>query len=319
MSLQEAATWIKKDHAKNCFAWLQQVATDKGMKPICSQVALVLSNHFNATMSGICWPSIGRLANAIGASERTVQTALKTLKDRRHITITYGGTGPKSTNHYTPQLWVKDIAPLGTTGIESGEDEGAEENGENAPLAQSRCADSAVIAHSTPNGTPIDPISPPITPLRVKNRVAKGEKSRDLRVKDLSPEHTYEHSSKHLCATGRIEQKPQSQEVQARTLAECMSIAGVSALEMEQPRRTLREVQKLVARDVATSLYAGQASFADKNIRIEACHLIREQEIKREQMALQHTPMENTASRQAQGNPLVRVLPERDREACQVR
>lgn len=71
------------------FAWLGQIATDRALPPLATRVAVVLCQFLNS--AGVAWPSVPRVATALGATDRAVQKTIAALVDAGHLTIERNG------------------------------------------------------------------------------------------------------------------------------------------------------------------------------------------------------------------------------------
>ena len=61
-------------------------------------VLLMLCDHANPT--GVCWPSLERLANHTSLCKRSVQNSIKYLVENNYIKITSVGNGRGKSTHY---------------------------------------------------------------------------------------------------------------------------------------------------------------------------------------------------------------------------
>lgn len=93
-----------KDFTCARMMWLDQVNSDREMTLACCKVAYHLSAYFNRKHfldgGGLhAWPSHGTLATASGCTEKTVRSAIKKLRDHKHVETT-GGRGRSCTTNY---------------------------------------------------------------------------------------------------------------------------------------------------------------------------------------------------------------------------
>jgi hypothetical protein len=96
--------------AETKFRWLDQVADDHSLPPICGFLAIVLLRYFSRTYGGWAWPATARLAADLKVSDRTVQKALHAMSPK-HLSIKWGG-GRHATNQFRINLegttWKED-------------------------------------------------------------------------------------------------------------------------------------------------------------------------------------------------------------------
>ena len=82
--------------------WLDQVARDDTLPPSALRVAVILMRHLNRK-SGLAWPSQGRLAEALGLTDRAVRKAIDALVKAGHLSVT-AGRGRSKSSVYKPIL-----------------------------------------------------------------------------------------------------------------------------------------------------------------------------------------------------------------------
>lgn len=97
--------------------WMQLV-WDTKLTTKAKIVCCALTSHMNANHH-IAWPSIDRLARMTGQSEKTVDRAIKEIKDAGWLSIQPGGIN-KGTNRYTPIFPPSVEAMLGTHSLNAG-------------------------------------------------------------------------------------------------------------------------------------------------------------------------------------------------------
>lgn len=91
------------------FGWLRQVQKDSAITSSGFELAFVLLNFMNRE-SGYAWPTQQTLANAIGASDRTVRTLLEALITNGHIAVAHSHSR-HSPNRYRIVLKGDDRKP----------------------------------------------------------------------------------------------------------------------------------------------------------------------------------------------------------------
>jgi DNA-binding MarR family transcriptional regulator len=92
---------------RDLFAWLDQVSADGGLSHSAFKLAYCIARHMNRK-SGIAWPGQARLADRLGASERTVRTLVEQLERAGHLSVT-GSGGRNRPNTY--RLLLKTRKP----------------------------------------------------------------------------------------------------------------------------------------------------------------------------------------------------------------
>lgn len=84
-------------------AWLEQVASDKGLSLCSGPVAILLVTKYMNRQQRRAWPSISLLAKVTGRNERNVRTGIASLVDRGHLTVEIGGGN--TSNRYALNLF----------------------------------------------------------------------------------------------------------------------------------------------------------------------------------------------------------------------
>lgn len=83
---------------RDLFAWLNRLALDREVSPLAFRLAFVIGQHINRK-TGDAWPSQQTLADAIGATDRTVRTLVDQLAGQGHLVVA-PGRGPRNPNRY---------------------------------------------------------------------------------------------------------------------------------------------------------------------------------------------------------------------------
>jgi hypothetical protein len=95
------ATEIKtaKQHTRDLFAWLNQVASDHDLPSSAFKVAYIIGNYVNR-QSGDAWPSSARIARDCALSQPTVVAMTARLKAAGHLAVEPGSAGRGHLNRY---------------------------------------------------------------------------------------------------------------------------------------------------------------------------------------------------------------------------
>lgn len=97
------------------FKWdhLEQVALDKGQPPICSRIAILITSKFLSRRLGTAWPAVDTIAKMLNIKAgNTVRTALKTMEQRGHYSISWSKGGRAQTSIITPLVAGKPFKKL---------------------------------------------------------------------------------------------------------------------------------------------------------------------------------------------------------------
>jgi hypothetical protein len=81
------------------FDWLRQVASDDGLPPAASRVAIALTQYFSRKHDGWAWMAQATIARDLGMPERTVRFALSALNERAHLVTKRRGKMATNLHH----------------------------------------------------------------------------------------------------------------------------------------------------------------------------------------------------------------------------
>ncbi len=88
-----------KQHTRDLFKWLDQVALDSSLRPSAFKAAYVIAEHVNRE-TGEAWPSSTTIAARCGLSQPTVVELVRSLEAAGHLEIEPGRAGRGHSHRY---------------------------------------------------------------------------------------------------------------------------------------------------------------------------------------------------------------------------